>query len=158
MSLKETCNMIMLSTLGFARYKCAVVAPSVDNVALLTHANPWEQEASLFLLLDAFWTFLWPVIANVSIPYSCFDYLGSSNGSIFCPGCWCIWKHYYLHFCSNSKGTNKHPSVYPSAFVSVAWELIFYTSLVEPWKTYGWVAALSNHPSVIQNLNVDSCK
>ena len=40
MSLKGTCNMIMLPTLGFARYKCAVVASSVDNVALLTHVNP----------------------------------------------------------------------------------------------------------------------
>ena len=149
MSLKETCNMIVRSTLGVTRYKHAVVAPSVDNVALLTHVNPWEQEASLFLLLDAFWTFLWPVIASVSIPYSCFDYLGSSNGSIFCPRYWCIRNSHYLRFCSNSEGANKHPSVQPCAFMSVAWELIFPTLLVEPWKTYGWVATSSNHPSVI---------
>lgn len=149
---------MVCSTLGVARYKCTMVTPSVDNVALLTHANPWEQEASLFSLQDAFWTFLWPVIASVSIPYSYFDCLSSSNCSMFCPWCWCIWKSHYLCFCSNSKGTNKNPSVHPCAFVSVTWELIFHTSLVEPWKIYGWVAILSNHSSVIQNLSVDSCQ
>jgi len=75
-----------------------------------------------------------------------------SNSSMFCPQCWCIWKSHYHCFCSNSKGANKNPRVHPCAFVSVALELIFHASLVEPWKTYGWVATLSNHLSVIQNL------
>jgi hypothetical protein len=39
MSLKETCKVFMHSTLGVTWYECAVVAPSVDNVALVTHAN-----------------------------------------------------------------------------------------------------------------------
>jgi len=65
---------------------------------------------------------------------------------------------HYLDFCSNSRDANKHPSVHPCAFVSVALELIFHTSFVEPWKTYKWVANLSSHPSVIQNLSADSCQ
>jgi hypothetical protein len=147
--------MVTHSTQGVARYKCALVAPSVDNITLLTHTNPWEQEASLFSLLNAFLTFPWPVIAVVSIPYFCVDYLGSSNGSTFCR-CWYL-KEWLPSFLQQFKGRWQISKCSPLCFC-VSCLGTHLSHFIGGTVKNRWVATLSNHPSVIQYLSADSCQ